>query len=107
MTTFDDAVLARQLDPVLRELVAFGLVDKQVQGDDAATWVLSEAAQRRLSQLDRPAPDAASMFFVGHRCDRCREHAVTRRVGARYLCASCRTADLDSQPLHNRSAEIG
>jgi len=104
MESIEEPTLARQLDPVLRELVAFGLVEKHIEGDQA-TWVLSDAAQHRLCLLDRPAPDAASMFFVGHRCDRCREHAVTRRVGERYLCASCRAVESDSQQVINGVAD--
>jgi len=88
MSTMEETQFPRQLDPVLRELVAFGLVEKQVS-EDRTTWALIEAAQHRLTVLDRPVPEADSMFFVGHRCDGCGEHAVTRRIGARYLCSLC------------------
>lgn len=81
-------VLARQFDPLLRELMAFSLVQKDERAD-GTSWVLTSAAQQRLSALDHPMPEASSMFFVGHRCDECREHTVTRRVGDRLLCARC------------------
>lgn len=87
----EDRTLTHHLDPLLRELVAFGLVEKVAAGG----WELTGAAQRRLSALDRPVPDQASMFFVGHRCDRCRDHTVTRRVGSAHLCARC-LAEMDA-----------
>lgn len=85
MPTAEDRPIAHQLDPLLRELMAFGLVEKASDGG----WALTQAAQQRLTSLDRPLPDQASMFFVGHRCDRCRDHTVTRRVGSDHLCARC------------------
>lgn len=81
-------VLSRQFDPLLRELMAFSLVEKK-ETSEGVSWVLTTAAQRRLSALDHPIPSGSSMFVVGHRCDGCREHAVTRRVGERLLCARC------------------
>ncbi|MDA8071417.1 MAG: hypothetical protein M0Z82_07360 [Actinomycetota bacterium] len=81
-------VLARQFDPLLRELMAFSLVQKEERAD-GVSWVLTPTAQRRLSELDHPIPEASSMFVVGHRCDGCREHTVTRRVGDQLLCARC------------------
>lgn len=92
MPTAQDRPLTHQLDPLLRELMAFDLVRKETGTDEAAgreRWVLTEAAQQRLTALHRPVPDQASMFFVGHRCDRCRDHTVTRRVGSGHLCAYC------------------
>lgn len=94
MPTAEDRPLTHHLDPLLRELMAFDLVRREVgDGADGAPgserWVLTDAAQQRLSTLHRPAPDQASMFFVGHRCDRCRDHTVTRRVGSGHLCARC------------------
>lgn len=81
--------LARQFDPLLRELMTFSLVEKKEDGPEGTEWVLTAAAQRRLSMLDHPVPASSLMFVVGHRCDGCREHAVTRRVGDRLLCARC------------------
>ncbi|MCK4177405.1 hypothetical protein ACFFRE_12780 [Aciditerrimonas ferrireducens] len=81
-----------QLDPLLRDLLTFGLVERR-EGDGQDRWVLSQAAQDRLTFLDRPTPGASTTFVVGRRCDRCREHAVTRRIGERYLCARCETEE--------------
>jgi hypothetical protein len=81
-----------QLDPLLRDLLTFGLVERR-EGEGPDRWVLSPAAQDRLSFLDRPAPTSSTTFVVGRRCDRCREHAVTRRIGQRYLCARCETEE--------------
>jgi hypothetical protein len=95
MPTADDRSLTHQLDPLLRELMAFDLVRKEVAAGaepgvpGGERWVLTEAVQQRLSALHRPVPDQSSMFFVGHRCDRCRDHTVTRRVGSGHLCARC------------------
>lgn len=89
MPTAEERPLAHQLDPVLRELMAFDLVEKRIDDAGGACWVLTQAAQRRLTALDRPVPDQASMFFVGHRCDHCRDHTVTRRVASAHLCARC------------------
>lgn len=88
MPTAEDRQLAHQFDPLLRELLTFGLVAKDLDGD-SVRWVLTEEVQRRLTSLDRPAPDQSSMFFVGHRCDRCRDHTVTRRIADARLCARC------------------
>lgn len=101
MQTTGDHPLAHQLDPVLRELMAFGLVEKSVDGPEIR-WNLTRAAQQRLSALERPVPDSASMYFVGHRCDRCREHAITRRVGERYLCARCQAEQRWDPPDSDR-----
>jgi hypothetical protein len=88
MSSADDRPLVHQLDPLLRELMAFGLVER-TDSADGTRWVLSAQAQRRLSELDRPVPAGGSMFYVGHRCDRCRDHTVTRLVGSEHLCARC------------------
>jgi len=75
--------------------MTFGLVER-VAGDGAGSgedrWVLSESAQRRLSELYRPLPAGGSMFYVGHRCDRCRDHTVTRLFGTEHLCSRCASA---------------
>lgn len=103
MPTAEDRPLAHQLDPLLRELMAFGLVEKRAEGE-GDRWELTSAAQRRLTALDRPVPDQSSMYFVGHRCDRCRDHTVTRRVGTAHLCARC-AAETGSGPVEGDARE--
>jgi hypothetical protein len=98
MSLAEEKALVHQLDPLLRELIAFGLVER-APGDGEPRWELTDAAQHRLTALHKPAPASGSMFFVGHRCDRCRDHTVTRLVDGAHLCARCQgDAAVDTTP---------
>lgn len=87
-----DVALAR-FDPMLRALVAFGLVERDsAEEDGRGQWRLSPPVQRRLASLVSPAPPADKLIYFGHRCASCREHAPTRLRAGVLLCDECRDA---------------
>jgi hypothetical protein len=78
---------AERLVPVLRELLAAGMVRRT--GPDRA-WELTEEARRQLDQLDRVSPDPSKVeLYFGLRCSVCGEDTVTRRRDGRQLCNRC------------------
>jgi len=79
----------KTFDPLLRDLVAFGLVQR---GDGAGgAWQLSAAVQRRLDELANPtgAPAPERLVYLDHRCASCRRRGVTRLFEGAYLCDAC------------------
>ncbi len=89
----EDPVISR-FDPMLRSLLAFGLVE--ADGDDGtAQWRLVPAVQRRLQSLVSPAPPADKLIYFGHRCGSCGEHAPTRISSGTFLCDACRTTPVE------------
>jgi hypothetical protein len=113
-----EATLAR-FDPVLRALVAFGLVehdpehaehdgedgrpDGHENGNGQGAWRLIPAVQRRLESLVAPAPPAEKLIYFGHRCAACGEHAPTRMHSGVLLCDACRQEP--PPPLRDRAAD--
>jgi hypothetical protein len=97
-------------DPLLRDLVCWGLVTRQ-EGTTEASWQLVPAAQKRLDEL-RPvgAPHAVSVVYLDHRCADCRQRGPTRMRDDCYLCATCwaeRQGPLDTvatEPASDRHA---
>jgi ribosomal protein L37AE/L43A len=84
-------------DPLLRDLVAWGLVDRD--DDGAGAWRLVDAAQRRLSELVAVSGkrSAESLLYFDHLCSRCHRRELTRLIGGSYVCAPCNDATLDEE----------
>ncbi|MGH9067434.1 MAG: hypothetical protein ACRD0J_08110 [Acidimicrobiales bacterium] len=69
-----------------------------------SSWVLTEAAQRRLDRLDKGAPDPGKVaLYFGHRCAVCGQYRATRRDRDRYVCERC----LDEQSAGAGSGGAG
>jgi len=77
-----------RFDPLLRNLLAWGLVEEAEDG----SWSMRQDASARLTQLGqltrRDAP--SEVVYFGHACAICRSNGLTRRIGERYLCDGCR-----------------
>jgi hypothetical protein len=88
-----------KFDALLRDLVGWGLVERQ----EAATntpWQLVPAAQRRLDELLSPirVSGGEADVYLDHLCADCHRRGLTRRHGASYVCDRCwaqRQAQLD------------
>lgn len=78
-----------KLDPLLRNLLALGLVEETPEG----TWVLRDEVARRLGTLAelsaRPSRSSVPVVYFDHRCSTCHRFGATRRFGERYLCDGC------------------
>ena len=81
----------KTFDALLRDLVGHGLVFRDGQGP-GSSWQLSDAAQRRLSELVQPsvAPAPEELVYLDHRCAGCRRRGATRLHRGLYLCEYCR-----------------
>ena len=77
-------------DPLLRDLVAWGIV---VRGGTKTrpSWTLVEAAQRRLDELEpKTGPfDVDQLVYLDHLCADCRLRTPTRLRDGIYLCDAC------------------
>lgn len=90
-------------DPLLRDLVCWGLVTRQ-EGAPEAPWQLVSAAQKRLDELQpASAPHAVSVVYLDHRCADCRQRGPTRIHEDCYLCEKCRVERQD--PLDTVATE--
>jgi hypothetical protein len=77
-------------DPLLRDLMCWGLVIRQ-EGAPDAPWQLVPAAQQRLAELQPTSPPhAAAIVYLDHRCADCRQRGPTRMHEECYLCERCR-----------------
>jgi ribosomal protein L37AE/L43A len=90
-------------DPLLRDLVAWGLVDRQ-DGDTGEAWKLVPAAQRRLDELLSPTrlPGAGADVYLDRRCADCQHRGLTRLHEEIYVCDSCwaeRQGPLDAEVI--------
>jgi ribosomal protein L37AE/L43A len=76
-------------DPLLRDLIAWGLVTRT--GEGRGSWKLAESAERRLSELAgaKGVVDAESVLYFNHRCAACRAHGPTRLRDGLYICGNC------------------
>ncbi len=81
------------LDPLLRELLDFGVVELDPAGD----WRLIESAQRRLRELAAPRPPDEKIIFFGHRCSSCGQLRPTRLDTHGLVCDECRRAPTNSR----------
>jgi hypothetical protein len=78
------------LNPLLRGLLGWGLVERVEYADGTHHWELSEAAQRRLDDLTPERRRAVTtLAYLDHWCSNCREQRLTHLVDGRYLCVEC------------------
>jgi hypothetical protein len=76
-------------DPLLRDLVCWGLVARQ-EGTTGTPWQLVPTAQQRLDELlPTGAPGAVAVIYLGHLCADCHQRGTTRIHEECYLCDSC------------------
>lgn len=78
-----------RFDPLIRNLLAWGLVEDTPDG-----WRLEADVAARLSQLrtltQRDVP--SQVVYFGHACAVCKSNGMTRLHEGRYLCDACRRA---------------
>lgn len=77
--------LVERFDPLLRDLLAFELVEAEEEGH----WTLAPEVQQRLSALVAVRRPAAAVLHIGFPCARCHASAVTRLHEGRLLCDAC------------------
>jgi hypothetical protein len=86
----NDRQSIERFDPLLRDLIAWGLVTGGT-GTAKATWRLTAAAQRRLTELAKPTrplnPD--QLVYLDHHCSQCKARGRTRLRDGLYLCDAC------------------
>jgi hypothetical protein len=77
-------------DPLLRDLVGWGLVERR-DTEAGAPWQLVPNAQQRLDELLGPArvSGIGADIFVNRLCGDCHQRRVTRLRGERYVCDRC------------------
>ncbi len=77
-------------DPLLRDLAAWGLVERSPTAERPA-WHLSAEAQRRLDELVRPAEPLSveRLVYLDHLCAGCHQRGPTRLRQGAYLCDDC------------------
>jgi uncharacterized membrane-anchored protein len=79
-----------KFDPLLRDLLAWGLVEPGQPADDNATWHLADDARHRLEDLHTQAETRQSQVVYFDRvCAGCRRRQLTRRHDGTYLCDAC------------------
>jgi hypothetical protein len=75
-------------DPLLRDLVGWGLVTRQ-EGRTRTPWRLVTAAQRRLDELLPTVVPAGAVIYLDHLCADCRQRGPTRIHEESYVCDGC------------------
>lgn len=82
----EDSWQLDRLGPLLRDMVAFGIV----QRNDAGVFELRTDVQRWLAEASsRLAHPTTAEVFVGRPCQRCGTFGVTRMVDGARLCVAC------------------
>lgn len=76
-----------RFDPLLRNMLAWNLVDESTDG----TWTLRPDVNERLTRLAQLTrrPETSAVVYFGHVCAACRTSGATRRYEGRYLCDAC------------------
>lgn len=79
-----------RFDPLLRNLLAWGLVERSAEGG----WVLRPETLERLEGLAHVTRGTAGseVVYFGHTCSGCRSSGMTRLRDGEYLCDACRRA---------------
>lgn len=87
-------------DPLLRDLVLWGLVH-QVAGDDGLTWQLRPEVQDRLAEVvaARGTPPADRLLYLGRHCITCGKRALTRLSPRGYVCEACLLSEANRQAV--------
>jgi hypothetical protein len=76
-------------DPLLRDLIGWGLVERQ-DGNAGTPWQLVPTAQRRLDELlPNPVPGAGAVVYLNRLCADCHQRGLTRLHGESYVCDGC------------------
>lgn len=80
----------QNFDPLLRDLVAWGLVVRS-ENEGESSWQLVDVVQRRLSELTRNHGPIGldQLVYLDHKCADCGARGLTRLVDDVYLCAVC------------------
>jgi ribosomal protein L37AE/L43A len=86
-------------DPLLRDLVAWDLVVR-ADGDLGSSWLLTDAAQKRLGEIIRPESrvDNEDLVYLDHLCADCRFRGITRLHDGVYLCSTCLATRVVQEP---------
>jgi hypothetical protein len=104
----DDHPIER-FDPLLRNLLGWGLVE---EGGDGK-WVLKTEASERLGSLARLArrPETSAVVYFGHFCAQCHASKPTRLLEGRFLCDACRRAAVEdpapAEPAEREQRRMG
>lgn len=98
MTSVGGSPDSTRFDPLLRNLLAFGLVEPDRSGD-VPGWRLSDQAQARLDYLGAPPTVAGELLYFGHRCSICGEHSPTRLRSGAYVCERCAAVSAEASNL--------
>ena len=79
-----------QFDPLLRNMLAWDLVEETEDG----RWALRPNVAERLASLARYAKgsEPSEVVYFGHPCARCKSNGLTRLRDGQYLCDGCRRA---------------
>jgi ribosomal protein L37AE/L43A len=85
-----DEHLIEQFDPLLRNLLAWDLV----QEADDGRWALRPDVAERLGALARytKRSEPSEVVYFGHPCAVCKSNGLTRLRDGKYLCDACRRA---------------
>jgi hypothetical protein len=77
-------------DPLLRDLVGWGLVERP-DSSPGTPWQLVATAQQRLDELVSPTQvaGAGADVYLDRRCADCRQRGLTRLHGESYVCDTC------------------
>jgi len=80
----------KTFDPLLRDMVTWGLAVRSGTGARPA-WRLSEEAQRRLNEVvpAKGVADGDQLVYLNHRCADCHLWGLTRLIDEVYLCQGC------------------
>jgi hypothetical protein len=85
-------------DPLLRDLVGWGLVERSEEGTGTG-WQLVPAAQQRLDDLLAPSgatgTGTGADVYLNRLCADCHQRGLTRLRGECYLCDRCWTVRED------------
>lgn len=81
-----ESPIGGHLDPLLRELLDFGVVER---APTDGAWRLCPQAHAALDRLAAPRPPADKIIYFGHRCASCRQVRPTRLRAAGLLCDDC------------------
>jgi hypothetical protein len=85
------AASRQQIDPLLRDLLAWGLVEPARPADaTATTWRLAENAQHRIEDLHTQRDShRPHLVYFDRVCAGCRRRQMTRLDDGMYLCDAC------------------
>jgi len=101
---------AEALNPLLRGLLGWGLVER-VEGEDGTHhWELTSEAQQRLDDLTPERRRAVTrLAYLDHWCARCRQQRLTHLRDGRFVCPDCEQIEASGgaappEPTRHRSA---